>query len=113
MNQQIVEAVKTYQSKYRNPSLPEFEISGYYDLKKDWPDGYWPHNERTGCYIILGTNEEILYVGKASLGSTIGRRLSSHFKSVKSGPGAVPKYEWKTQPRYVAAIAVHDAIEAT
>ena len=110
MNQQIVEAVKAYQSKYRNPSLPEFEISDSYDLKKDWPD-IWPHAERAGCYVILGASEEILYVGKASLGSAIGKRLSDHFVY---GPNkeCLPKYEWKTQPCCVAAIAVHDAIEA-
>ena len=111
MNQQIVEAVKAYQSKYRNPNLPEFEISDYYDLKEDWPDGYWPHNERTGCYVILGANEEILYVGKASLGSFIGKRLSDHFGY---GPNkeCVPQGNWSAEPRYVMSIAVHDAFEA-
>ncbi len=110
MNQQIVEAVKAYQSKYRNPSLPEFEISDSYNLKEDWPD-IWPHAERTGCYVILGANKEILYVGKASLGSAIGKRLSTHFVY---GPNkeCLPKYKWETQPCCVAAIAVHDAIEA-
>ncbi len=110
MNQQIVEAVKAYQSKYRNPSLPEFEISDYYDLKEDWPDT-WPHAERAGCYVILGDNEEILWVGKASLRSAIGKRLSDHFGY---GPNkeCLPGGNWSAEPRRVISIAVHDAVEA-
>jgi|SRR3990167_84862 len=45
------------------------------------PDVSWPSNKNAGIYVFLGSDREILYIGKASFGNCIGGRLNQRFTS--------------------------------
>jgi hypothetical protein len=54
-------------------------------INTKWEDQHWPNSEKSGVYFIFGFNEENksefgLHIGKASMSSTIGRRLYVHLK---------------------------------
>ena len=78
--------IHEFDEKYRSGNL-NLSPSPIYDLHKDqsnnqgaepgWPDT-WPNNGKRGIYAILSGNE-VLYIGKASLGP-IGGRLGSYFR---------------------------------
>jgi hypothetical protein len=110
-------AVAQYESSYRAPNLPRFEVAGLYDLtpalfrKEDvavesaWPK-VWAHNDRQGVYIILDDDLAVLYVGKASFSNLISGRLSCWFTY---GPGKECRIlhdTWSKRPRFVVTIAV-------
>ena len=113
-----------YLNEYRlNPNLEALEISGIYDLFPDqsssdkdiqkaaaWPDR-WSNSERPGIYAIFDASLELLYVGKASMGSYLGARLSSYFQGSPKEPCKVlhtwVNHEGETvTPRYVITVAV-------
>lgn len=86
-----------------------------YDLVDDWEtDGYWPNAENQGVYAIFCSDSELLYVGKASLSSSIGSRLASYFVKNQNGTGAATKsgHYWTRIPRYVLTAAVAKSWEA-
>jgi hypothetical protein len=67
-------AVGRYCSRYH---IPQFEVSEAYDLRNDWKN-YFPHTERCGCYAFFDENMTLLYIGKASCGSSIGTRAGTY-----------------------------------
>lgn len=57
----------------------------------DWDGFPFPKAESRGVYFIFGydksdNNKTGIYIGKASFGSTIGRRLYSHFNKFRNEP---------------------------
>ncbi len=107
--------VSEYQEKYRNPDLPKFKVSDPYDLKADWDAGKsYPLVNKQGAYAIFDTNENLLYIGKASQNNTLGNRLGSYFKYAPDGKSCTtpPNHNWSSDPRYVMTVAVAYPFEA-
>lgn len=106
-------SVRTYTARY---SLVGAEVDNKpYDLIESWTvNSSWPNAEYQGVYAIFCADKRLLYVGKASLGGTIGRRLSTYFIDNPDGPGAAtkPGHSWSRVPRYVLTTKVDKAWEA-
>lgn len=47
-------------------------------------DEYWPHATLPGVYVMYTVKHRLVYIGKASLGSTMGVRLHSHLQKVNA-----------------------------
>ncbi len=102
-----------YHLKYRRPGLPPLELSGMYVLfpeegladfvESRWNDPY-PNAGRSGVYLIFGKTGMLLYVGKASMGATLGGRLGTHFAGKKEC--RLLSTDWTERPTFVATIAV-------
>lgn len=112
----LQQSVITYQTEYRNPRQPVFAFSRLYDLFPErmesvarmaefkWPQK-WPFAEFAGVYAVLAEDLTVLYVGKASLRSNIGKRLSTHFV-YDENKQCRPTGNWQTPLRYVLTVAV-------
>jgi len=122
--ERIEQALDSYHTQYRNSSLRKLTLSGIYSLhpvknenstgKSQWPDK-WPDVDKPGVYMVLDQDKKLLYVGKSSLGNTIGNRLGSHFQYAKDGSKtcvAVGGGLWSRPPFYVMTIRVDKAFEA-
>lgn len=108
-------ALIEYQTKYRHPAQPEFEVGDVVHLFPNeqlasgtagislWTSR-WPHDESAGVYLIYSEAQELLYIGKCSMGQVLGRRLYCHFgggdECVVKGNG------WVVQPSFVVNVAV-------
>ena len=71
-------------SKTEIKTLPlEYTRDSYLALSDmDWKKDKWPNAEKNGVYFAFGLNgqgKHALYIGKASMSSSIGLRLQSHF----------------------------------
>ncbi len=57
-------------------------------LHQNWDGFGFPNSEKRGVYFVFGremtTDRNGVYIGKASFGSTIGRRLSSHLTGFRN-----------------------------
>jgi hypothetical protein len=102
-----------YRTDFRRADFPELRLSGFYDLFPEkesaqltigsWP-GRWPEADKPGVYLFFDPMLELLYVGKASWGSSIGARLSTYGGYGPDKKGFVLKDTWEGDPRYVAVI---------
>lgn len=110
----VKNAVGDFRRYFDTAKVPEFQTKGPITLDALWAaDGsHWPRADYVGVYCILGANNELLYVGKASANGSIGRRLSTYFKT-----SAEDKRKWvisaghqwpadHPQPHSVAAIGI-------
>lgn len=80
--QDIIEAVENFREHFDPGKLPQFCAEGPTTLDTIWADNLsWPCASYVGIYCILGANQELLYIGKASAMSSIGKRLSTYFKN--------------------------------
>ncbi len=88
-------------------------LSDRYALNADGPDKEFPEAKATGCYFIFDTEDRLLYIGKASLKSTIGRRLSTYFRW---GVGGLKLQHsgWSEgkEPTFVRAVSVAEPYQA-
>ena len=71
-------------SKTEIDPLPlEFSRNSYLSLgEMDWKKDKWPNSENNGVYFAFGHDTQgkhALYIGKASMSSSVGLRLQSHF----------------------------------
>lgn len=109
--------LERYCTDMRGPAMPELNLSGLYDLypssddtpcEYHWPDD-WPSVDRPGVYFVFNAEMQVLYIGKASMNSWFGARLSSYFK-VGANKECVIKNlaSWKGKPRFVAVISMED-----
>ena len=110
--------VAEFNNTYRRPEFQPLEVSAAYDCSPEkgdpivrcegqWPDDYWPNAWSAGIYGILDEELQLLYVGKASLGSTLGSRLSSYFRHDQNRHcRPEPHHTWSGNPRYVVTVAV-------
>ena len=86
--------------------FPELELAP--EVTSRWPEAS-PSGSRPGVYFIFGSGLRLLYVGKASMKSNIGARLSSHFKYDGSpARGCLVVGNWSEQPRCIATVPLPD-----
>jgi hypothetical protein len=110
---QVRRYLDEYQEKYRRPGFPALELSGMYALfpeegladfvESRWNDPY-PNADRKGVYLIFGRTGLLLYIGRASMGTTIGGRLGTYFAGKTEC--RLLSTDWTERPTYVATIAV-------
>jgi hypothetical protein len=75
-----IEAIITeFQKTYPRPGLNSLVVT-WYDVDKEWPKS-WPSGKLPGVYIFLDSNEDLLYIGKASSGRSLKTRLRAYFKN--------------------------------
>ena len=115
--QLLLDGVETYQSTFRHPDLPKFEISDLYCLFPDenWSGIQWPttyeHTGRCGVYLMLPNEISINYIGKTSMKQNFGSRLGSYFTYADDKKTCRVNGDWKTQPRFLLTIAVPKSME--
>ena len=110
---QVIRCLDEYQENYRRPGLAALELSGLYALfpeegavdtvESRWNEPY-PNADRKGVYLIFGRTGMLLYVGKASMGASLGGRLGTYFAGKKEC--RLLFTDWTERPTYVATIAV-------
>ncbi|MBT3917401.1 MAG: GIY-YIG nuclease family protein [Rhodospirillaceae bacterium] len=102
--------INDYSVKY---NIQNFETSSLYDVKKDWLKP-WKHAADQGVYAIFGPSKLLLYVGKASLRSSLGKRLVTYFKNSSDGlRGEQRKHHtWSEDPQFILTIRVNKPWEA-
>jgi len=71
--------VDDFHKTYPRPLLNGLVVI-WYDISKEWPNS-WPSGNLPGVYAFLDTNENPLYIGKASSGRNLKIRLSGYFKN--------------------------------
>lgn len=104
--------IHNYELTYRNPRLEPFLISDKYDLfpTEDKSENCWPHcfpyADRAGIYLIMDSEDNILYIGKSSV--SIGKRLGYYFSFSSNDRKScyVKDPNWTTLPRYLFTVAV-------
>lgn len=110
-----------YCNKYRRADFPTLKISGLYDLFPDsehpglrtqfsWPDS-WPGAGKAGVYFFFDSELTLLYIGKASMGNSLGGRLSSFCGFGPNRKCSMKDDGWKGNPRFVAVISVADHLK--
>ena len=114
---QVIRYLDEYQEKYRRPDLPALELRGMYALfpeegladfvESGWGDPF-PNADSKGVYLIFGRTGMLLYVGKASMGATLGGRLGTHFAGTKEC--RLLSHDWTERPAFVATIAVPEGM---
>lgn len=107
--------VRDYQLNHLNLKETKFQPSPLFDLEKHWKDDlYFPNADKSGVYAIFDKNKDLLYLGKASNKSSIGRRLYDHFKGYKKPDWSEEKFkkDWEGIPRYILTYSVEHPFEA-
>lgn len=103
--------VDEYCSRYGINPAPR--LTSPYDLQRSWLSETIPNADKAGCYFIFDEAGGLLYIGKASLGSTIGRRVATYFFWDKAGDRLASRHEgWTRFPAVVRTIAVEQPYEA-
>jgi len=77
---QLATALNELNMRYPRPGLDPLELTPILNIAAN-PDASWPGNEHAGIYVIMDERKDLLYIGKASFGSTIGRRLNQRFNA--------------------------------
>jgi len=113
---QFKETVEQYRALHRREGLPDFDVSGLYDLfpKTDprsdtahhWPDD-WPNAGRAGVYAVFADDRELLYVGKSSMNSFLAARLGAYFGYAPDRSCRI-KNTWVRAPRFLVTVGVPD-----
>jgi hypothetical protein len=110
------DAIARYERTHRHPDRPALAVSPRYSLFPElaepgprWPDS-WPNAGNRGVYLMLDAEESVLYVGKASVNSSLGARLGAYFQY---GDDRRCKFRFQDYwlpliPTYVVTIAVPD-----
>ena len=79
--------------------------------------GFWEQNtsiqnaDKPGCYFLFDTDDRLLYVGKASMRSSIGARVTAHFAWDGSQLKPVNS-DWVLPPVFLRTVIVSVAWEA-
>lgn len=110
---EVKRCLNEYEENFRHPGLPPLELKGMYALfpeegamdsvESQWGEPY-PNADRMGVYLVFGQTGTLIYVGKASLGTTIGGRLGTYFAGKKEC--RLLTTDWAERPAYIATIAV-------
>ena len=108
-------ALAWYVENFRKPGLRKLEISDLYDLfppsydekaPKQWP-APWPNNDSAGVYFVFDENQLLVYIGKSSMSSSVGFRLSAYFGFDAERRCRIKHPQsWNGTPRYVATIGM-------
>ncbi len=117
MLDQVRRCLEDYEANFRRPGLPAPELKGMYALfpeegvpesvQSRWNDPY-PNADHEGVYLIFGRTGVLLFVGKASLGASIGGRLGTLFAG--KNECRLLSADWTERPTYVATVAVPDGM---
>lgn len=92
---------------------PVFPISCPWDIEVGYQRNLqFPDAGAAGCYAIYSEDGDLLYIGKASVKNTLGRRLDTYFMGVRSPTPGGPKGNWKSPPKYIQTIRVNEPFEA-
>lgn len=91
--------VQKFNSELKNHTV---EMEFLFDLEGlTWEDLNLDLANYRGVYILLGTddvtNEVVIYIGKASWNSSIGKRIYDHFRRSHEKEGN-PKYSYENEP---------------
>ena len=113
----LLAEVEKFQASHRRSDSPRFDIEPPYDLfpqlgstvipyKFHWPTP-WANADRKGAYALLDNEANVLYVGKASMGSCFAARFVAYF-AYENDRSCKIKHPncWSRTPRYVLTIAV-------
>ena len=98
----LQEAVEAYCATRRHPDLPGFTVHPAQGVQAWWGS---PESARPGCYAYFDAAGQILYVGKASMGASLGSRMAAHDHLVPMAP-------WRQLAAFVVLIPVSEAFEA-
>ena len=98
----LQEAVAAYHATYRHPDLPALTVHPALGVQAWWGS---PESARPGCYAYFDAAGQILYIGKASMGATLGSRMAAHDHRVPMAP-------WRQLAASVVLIPVDEAFEA-
>lgn len=105
----VTEAIGEYASRYLGGEKPE--LSKVYHLQKDWISTSIPNATSAGCYFFYDEAGLLLYIGKASLLSNLGKRIDSYFRWTGSELNAIHD-GWIRPPFYLQTVAVSQPWEA-
>lgn len=109
----LEDALSTYKAEFRKPELADWELGELLALfpkeliggaTKTWTDP-WPLGDRAGVYFVFGREMNLLYVGKASMNSCLGARLSSWFCGSCESNCKV-QGTWTERPYFVQCLAM-------
>ena len=101
---QVREKVKWFSNRYS----VNFSESGIYSLfpqegEYGWPDP-WRNGSSPGVYILLNSNEEVIYIGEAV---TIGKRFGDYFRyDENNNNDCMIKDVSKKDSKYVVSFAL-------
>ena len=104
------EALRDYSTTYLgNDGL---ELHERFDLAESWRGNITIQNASAqGCYFLCDSCDALLYIGKASMGSSIGARVASHF--LWNGSDLSPANpNWTASPVYLRTVVVSNPWEA-
>ena len=83
INRQIARFNQQLSKTEINPLPLKYSRDTYLTLvDMDWKKDKWPNSESNGVYFAFGHDTQgkhALYIGKASMSSSVGLRLSNHF----------------------------------
>ena len=74
------------------------------EFNSKWPEGY-PNADKQGVYIMFDDKLNLLYIGKASANSTLGKRLGHWFKYGEGNKCHLNYDTWQPKPRFLVTIA--------
>lgn len=106
-SREVLRLVEEYCSTQRPLSLPQFTIHSH--THESWQRA--PCSAKAGCYALYAEDGRLIYIGKASLGASIGSRLRVHLDPIRH---EVPEgHRWTGRPpRFVHIIEVIEPFEA-
>lgn len=85
---------------------PRVELHGFWEFNTNIQNADEP-----GCYFLFDADDRLLYVGKASMRSSIGARVASHF--LWNGSALAPANpNWTASPVYLRTVVVSEPWEA-
>ena len=96
------EAVEAYCATRRHPDLPAFTVHPAQGVQAWWGS---PESARPGCYAFFDAAGLLLYVGKASMGASLGSRMAAHDHRVPTAP-------WRQRAAFVVLVTVAEPFEA-
>lgn len=115
--ERLLAEVETFQTSHRRSDGQRLDIGPPYDLfpqldsavipcESCWPKP-WTNGDRKGAYALLDSEANVIYVGKASMGSCFAARFVAYFgyENDRSCKIKNPHW-WSRPPRYVVTIAV-------
>lgn len=114
----VEQALEAYKTTFRRPGLAEWDrgelLALFPDLlignaTKTWRDS-WPFGDRAGVYFVFGREMKLLYIGKASMNSCMGARLSSWFWGDCDSECKV-QGKWSEGPFFVQTLAMPAGLE--
>ncbi len=118
MRDDMLKAVIEYEERFRRADLDRLEVSGLYALfpstenvgmadAGNWRDNAWPNGERAGVYAIFDDDVQLLWIGKASMNSSLGGRLYKYFREDRHNLDCIIRHTgWSPRPAYVMTVAV-------